>query len=174
MADQNGNGVRVRYIHRPNTLKMKVGGSPDGEAGIVDPVDLERARSAVREMADAYPAEIQAQLEKLQQFYETAAAESGVARYNALIDIRDIAHEVRGVAGTFGYAGCAKFATSLYDFTRSPDSFTDAHVMVVKIHVDAIRVLLHGGHKAETGPEMTELTNSLKLAISRLNTRRTR
>ncbi|MBL26912.1 MAG: hypothetical protein CMM50_05085 [Rhodospirillaceae bacterium] len=174
MADQNGNGAKVRYIHRPNTLKMKVGGAPDSEAGMVDPVDLERARNAVREMAETYPAEVEGQLQKLQELYEAAASGSGSDRYDALVEIRDIAHEIRGVAGTFGYAGCAKFATSLFDFTRSPDSFSDAHVMVVKIHVDAIRVLLRGGRSAETGPEITELTNSLKLAISRLSTRRGR
>ncbi len=103
MANKQG----YQVVHPPNLLKAKLGGEP-----IYDAAAVARAEAALEALKGDYEERLRDDLAALTAALEAARAEpcEAGARLEAM---RRCAHDVKGQAGTFGYALVTTLAASL-------------------------------------------------------------
>ncbi len=82
-----------------------------------------------------------------------------------LAELNNVAHELRGQGGTFGYPLVTEFAQSLFQATTdSRVKVTDNHVEFYKAHIDAINVVMSGHVKGDGGETGQTLLKGLEAA----------
>ena len=82
-----------------------------------------------------------------------------------LAELNNVAHELRGQGGTFGYPLVTEFAQSLFQATTdSRVKVTDNHVEFYKAHIDAINVVMSGHVKGDAGETGQTLLKGLEAA----------
>jgi hypothetical protein len=128
---QNSNGVDARFIRLPSIAERKLG--PDYVAPIrLDPRLLDQMQRTIKELSAKYAETLSAQIDQLPPLIGRACA--GIAEARG--QLYAIAHDVRGLAGTFGHPIVGSFAKSLcgYMETRS-----NLDTTIVGFHVEAMR-----------------------------------
>lgn len=168
MADAGKAAVKVRLYRFRNVLKDKTAGAggPPGEALVIDPKALEKANAALEKMSEDYPdwvAKIVIDLrEHLMRCIDTSND-----RLKHYAKIREIAHEMKGQGGTFGYPLITTFAASLVDCVGPKSGTTDSHVEIIKSHVDSMSAVIKDRVKGNGGEIGKALTIGLKNAIEK-------
>ena len=89
----------LEIINPPNTLKSKV---REGGPGAVDLATLERAERVIEQMADSYLEWVQEDLVRMDAAYKALAAATGDRKAEAE-QVFQIAHDIKGQGGSFGY-----------------------------------------------------------------------
>ena len=157
----------VWSFNLPNSLKEKPGGGKGGPpslpASIMEEAEqsLERASLDFSTWANEY-------LANLGKLCDEASAEPA-KRGNLFAEINELAHELRGQGGTFGYPLISVFGKMLYDSTREGCPETDNQVEVVKAHVDAMRAVIREKVSGDGGQVGKELLAGLKAAVQRFD-----
>ena len=162
----SGDELKVRIFRLRNRLKAKVGGSGLGGPGEFSEDILARVQAEFKAMAEDYPDWVQGHLKALHEACEKARADSD-RRKERFSEINEIAHEMKGQGGTFGYPLITTFSDSLYDFTRDDSGLSDNHVEIVKAHIDAMKVVISDRIEGDGGPAGAELTRTLQQAIKK-------
>ena len=160
----------VRYYRFRNALKEKaLGGQVPSGPGAISEEALVAAQAEFDKMAEDYPDWVQSVLTRLHEQH-SRCVDTPEIRHQAFKRINEIAHDMKGQGGTFGYDLVSSFAVSLYDFTHPRDSYSDAVVELVKSHLDAMKAVIAGRIKGNGGDIGVELTATLHKAIERYQT----
>ena len=158
MANKQGHQV----VHPPNLLKAKLGGD-----GIYDLAAVARAEAALEALKGDYEAQLRDDLAALSAALEAARAEPCEAGAQ-LEAMRRCAHDVKGQAGTFGYALVTTFAESLEALLRKADRSDDRHLDLIQTHLDAMSAVVRDGIEGEGGEKGRELGQRLRAAVADL------
>jgi hypothetical protein len=168
LADPGKPAVKVRLYRFRNVLKDKTagaGGAP-GEALTIDPKAMESANAALEKMSEDYPdwvAKLVVDLrEHLMRCIDTPAD-----RLKHYAKIREIAHDMKGQGGTFGYPLITTFSSSLVDCVGPKSGTTDSHVEIIKSHIDSMSAVIKDRVKGNGGEIGKALSIGLKNAIEK-------
>jgi len=160
--------IQVRFYRFQNRLKEKAGGAGAGaQGGGTIPEDvLAQATAALEQMAEDYPDWVARLIKELYEQHRRCV-DTPDQRRAFFKTIRDIAHDMRGQGGTFGYDLISTFADSLYDFAGRSSGMTDNHVEIIKAHIDAMNAVIKGRVRGDGGDIGRALTKSLEEAIAK-------
>jgi len=157
--------VAVRFYRFRNRLKEKTHGLGGG-AGSISPEALAAAERALAEMAEDYPDWVSGLIARLAEQH-SRCIDTPDKRRDYFEQINQIAHDMKGQGGTFGYPLITDFAESLHSFTTTRHEITDSMVELVKAHVDGMRAVIKNRVKGDGGEIGAELKASLEQAITR-------
>ncbi len=153
-------GPKVWHFHLPKSLKAKVGGSGSG-AGTIDMKLLEEAEAQIGNMEDDYADWVRKSINALVQAINRCIENPKMASTH-YESIHDIALELRGQGGVFGYPLVTTFGKSLYEYTSPGQRGIDPqHIELVKAHVDGINAVTRQKIKGDGGTVGAELVKSL-------------
>ncbi|MFQ5346265.1 MAG: Hpt domain-containing protein [Rhodothalassiaceae bacterium] len=167
MADPKGQKVPtiVRFYRFRNRLKEKTHGLGGG-TGQVSAEALAEAEKALAQMAEDYPDWVSGLLVKLSEKHGRCV-DTPEHRREYFEEINEIAHDMKGQGGTFGYPLITEFADSLHNFTTIRGDITDSMVELVKAHIDAMRAVIRGRVKGDGGEVGAQLKATLDQAIEK-------
>lgn len=137
----------LEIINPPNTLKSKV---REGGPGAVDLATLERAERVIEQMADSYLEWVQEDLVRMDAAYKALAAATGDRKAEA-DQVFQIAHDIKGQGGSFGYDLMTLIANELCRLIERQESFGSAEVQAVKVHADAMKLVIQNRMKGDGG-----------------------
>lgn len=124
-------GVDARIVRLPSIAERKLG--RDYSAPVrLDPRVLDQMQRTIRELASKYAETLVAQVALLPPLTDRACA--GIPEARA--QLYAIAHDVRGLAGTFGHPIVGGFAKSLCTYMEQRSNI-DATIM--RFHIEAMR-----------------------------------
>lgn len=149
----------VRFIRVPSIAERKLG--PDYTAPMrLDPRVLDKMQTTIRKLESKYGETLSAQVSMLQLLVEPAAKGDTEARGR----LYALAHDMRGLAGTFGFPVAGRFANSLCIYLEKclEEDWRDGSV--IRLHIDAIREAVDN---PGTDPALTmETLNALERLIA--------
>ncbi len=156
----------MEIINPPNTLKNKV---REGGPGAVDLATLERAENVIAEMADSYLEWVQEDLKRIDAAYKALAAASGARKEEAAL-VFQIAHDIKGQGGSFGYDLMTLIANELCRLIeRQEDGFGEAEVQAIKVHIDAMKLVIQNRMKGDGGANGQALVDGIRQVGDKLN-----
>ena len=157
----------VRYYRFRNALKEKaLGGQVPSGPGAISEEALAAAQAEFEKMAEDYPDWVQSVLTRLHEQH-SRCVDTPELRHQSFKRINEIAHDMKGQGGTFGYDLISSFAVSLYEFTHPRETYEDAVVELVKSHMDAMKAVIAGRVKGDGGAIGVELSATLHKAIEK-------
>lgn len=158
-------GGEHQIIHVPNTLRAKVGGGVG-----IDPALVRAAEQVVEDMAVDFRDWAAEDLRVLGQL--VAGTGQAVGNLKAhYTRIYDLAHDLKGQGGTFGYTLLTGIADNLCRFVEHLDRPGTEHQPVVEAHVDAMRAVLHHGVKDLNDPTGREIMSGLRILVEKTRVR---
>lgn len=165
-ASQEEPRAPVRYYRLRNRLREKAAGGIGVEAkGCTISLEALAAAEELFEAAqDDYPNWVQEHLDKLYRELSMCLKKPD-QRHRHFENLNEIAHDMKGQGGTFGYPLVSLFGCGLYDITNEPADITDAHVQIAKAHIDSMRAVIAGRVAGDGGAVGRELKASLEQAI---------
>jgi hypothetical protein len=123
--------IPARFVRIPSIAERKLG--RDYTAPIrLDPRVLDKMQNTIRTLAAAYTETLGTQIASLLPLIEPGSADAGDARSR----LYAVAHDIRGLAGTFGMPIVGSFAQSLCNYMEKR---TDLDSTIVRFHVEAMR-----------------------------------
>jgi len=155
----------VRFYRFRNRLKEKTHGLGGGTGSISEEA-LAEAEKALEQMAEDYPDWVSSLIAKLAEQHGRCV-DTPEHRREFFEEINNIAHDMKGQGGTFGYPLITEFADSLHNFTTIRNDITDGMVELVKAHVDAMRAVIRGRVKGDGGEVGAQLKATLEKAIEK-------
>ena len=160
---KQGKGGAYQVINPPNLLRAKVG---PGQG--IDPALVEQAEAAVAELADTYTEWVQEDLAKLEEAVASAETDA-LARREHLDRAYAVSHDMKGQAGTFGYALMTRVAASLCRFV---DALKEKEVVggdfdVIRAHIDAMKAIILNDVKGEGGQIGRQIAEGLERIVGR-------
>lgn len=150
----------------PNTLKEKAGGGKGGGPPTLPADVLEQAEQSLERAALDFTEWAQSYLSNLAKHCEEAD-EAPEKRALILAQVNELAHELRGQGGTFGYPLISVFGKMLYEATREGCPVTDNQIGIVRAHIDTMRAVIREKIAGDGGALGKELLASLKSAVER-------
>lgn len=161
MADKD----EVSVIRPPDTLKSKV---REGGPGAVDLAALERAEAVIANLTGSYLQWVQEDLVKLQTAYDTLAAAADADRKAGAERIFQIAHDIKGQGGSFGYNLMTVIGNSLCRFIEKQPTTGAKEIDVIKVHVDSLKLVIAQDLKGDGGPLGEKLLAGLNAVIDKV------
>ena len=156
---------KLEIINPPNTLKNKV---REGGPGAVDLATLERAEWVIEQMADDYLDWVQEDLVRIETAYKGMAAASG-ARKSEAERVFQVAHDIKGQGGSFGFDLMTVIANELCRLIERQDEFGDAEVKAIKVHIDAMKLVIQNRMKGDGGANGKALVDGIRMVGDKLN-----
>jgi outer membrane murein-binding lipoprotein Lpp len=152
----------VRRFTPPNTFRTKV--PPTGG------ISLEQMQVAATEALTTLESEstdwMQADVEKLAG--ELAAAMRDAAEAPKHVhEINKITHDLKSMAAQFSYPMIGQVGTSLCGFINEDPDRAAARLDVIRVHVDAVVVILANGLAGDGGPAGEHLLSALHKAVDK-------
>ena len=162
MADED----EPQVIRPPDTLRAKV---TEGGPGAVDLEALERAEEVIAGLTDSYLEWVQDDLTKLQKAYDVlAAATDDDGRKDGADGVFQVAHDIKGQGGSFGYDLMTVIGNSLCRFIEKSDEIGAKHVEVCKVHVDSLKLVIAQDMKGDGGKAGDQLLKGLDLIVQKI------
>jgi len=160
----------VWYFRLQNLLREKVSAGLGGvEIKGELPMDLiEQAEEELERASFDFTIWALDYLTKLSDLCTEALMEPG-RRSRHFGDIHDLALELRGQGGTFGYPLISTFGKMLYDITGEGCREDDKSVEIAKSHIDAMRAVIREKIAGDGGEVGRELLKGLKMSIEKVD-----
>ncbi len=154
-----------RLIVPPNPLKTKVG---VGGPGAVTPEALERAEAVITDLGDDYLKWVEDDLAKLQTVMISLKAAKG-DNSGEVKAIFEIAHDVKGQGGSFGYQLMTEIGGHLCRFLEFIESANPAEIGVIEVHIDALRLVIANKMKGDGGKAGDSLYKGLEMVVAKVS-----
>ncbi len=151
------------FVDPPTNLVSKVDYTKDG----VDLSALEEAENLVEGMRDDYIAWAQEDLKRLRQAYQKAEDEPDNLSEN-FEQIFEIAHDMKGQGGTFNFHLVTEICDNLCRLIEKCDPPRSHHLHLVKLHVDAITLVLGNKMDGDGGEQGKELVAGIQAVVSKV------
>ena len=159
--------IKVRLYRFRNVLREKTAGTgAPGAPLTIDKAALDAANAALSKMAEDYPDWVSKHIEELRT-HHARCVDTPADRVRRFAMMREIAHDMKGQGGTFGYPLITAFSSSLYDCVGPRSGMTDDHIEIVKSHIDSMAAVIKDRVKGNGGDIGKALTAGLKEAIER-------
>jgi hypothetical protein len=138
---------KSQMINPPHTLKDKVG---TGGPGAVDPSTLQRAEQVIAGLAENYLEWVEEDLVRLHKAVAalSAATEGGKAELEA---IYQVAHDMKGQGGSFGYQLITVVGNQLCRFIEPLKQAGPNEAAVIKLHADTMSLIIANRIKGDGG-----------------------
>ncbi|MBX3505166.1 MAG: hypothetical protein KF895_06765 [Parvibaculum sp.] len=133
-APMNETPPDVRFIRVPSIAERKLGTSQTAPMRL-DPRVLDKMQTTIRKLETKYAEALSAQVSMVQLLIEPAAKGDMEARER----LYSLMHDMRGLAGTFGFPVVGRFANSLCLYIEKARENDWRDASVIRFHVDAIR-----------------------------------
>ncbi len=161
----------VWYWRLTNALRDKVAGGAlsSGTKGEV-PMDLiEEAEQQLERASLDFTVWALEYLAKLSDLCTEALMEPG-RRSRHFTEIHNLALELRGQGGTFGYPLISTFGKMLYDVSGEGCREDDRAVEIVKCHIDSMRAVIREKVAGDGGNIGRQLLKGLQMSIEKIET----
>jgi hypothetical protein len=126
----------IEVITPPNILKAKVG----GPLPAIDQNAIARAEAALEKLSDQFSDWIG---EELARLVEAWASYEANADERAKFELHRRAHDLKGLAPTYGYPLVGRICSTLCKLTGDEYGDVRAPASLLKAHVDAVKVMVH-------------------------------
>lgn len=147
----------IEFIVPPNKLKAKIGGSLVG----LDMDAVRRAEAALSELSEHFDSWIADEAEKL--FSAWAAYEQATGDADRRNDLHRCAHDLKGLAPTYGFPLVGRVAHSLSKLTdEALMSGFGPPATLLRAHVDAIRAMISNNIRTDDHPVGSVLASELE------------
>jgi len=157
----------VAVITPPNALKAKVGGALPA----LDQKAIARAEAALEKMSSQFADWIQEELARLQEAWAAYEAASGTPASRSELHRR--AHDLKGLAPTYGYPLVGRMCASLCKLTGDEHGEIHAPDKLLKAHVDAVKAAVVGKITGADHPVGLALATELEAQARALITAQT-
>jgi len=155
---------RPEFISPPDTLRDKAPMTADG----VNPQTLAEAEKIIAGMQSNYLEWVEDDLARLQALVAEMDAAAPEGRKAVLDRIFEVAHDVKGQGGSFDYPLMTAIGNQLCRFIeRLEGTPTDVQLQVVRLHVDALRLVIAERMSGDGGPAGERLVGALKAAVDK-------
>lgn len=161
--------IKVRHFRLRNRLKDKALGGGSREPGSFAFEALERAMAELEKFSEDYPDWVKDQLRELYDHVRKADQADENRRAAEFKRINEVAHDMRGQGGTFGYPLVTTVADSLYKFTAARALTGDDQVQIVKAHIDTMNAVINERIEGDGGALGRELLLALEKAIDKFS-----
>jgi len=128
----------IEVITPPNVLKTKVG----GPLPALDQKAIARAEAALERMSSQFAEWIKEELERLLEAW--AAYEAAPGTPASRNELHRRAHDLKGLAPTYGYPLVGRICASLCKLTGDEHGEIHAPDKLLKAHVDAVKAAVVG------------------------------
>jgi HPt (histidine-containing phosphotransfer) domain-containing protein len=136
----------IEVITPPNMLKAKIGGALPA----LDQRAIAKAEAALEKMADQFADWIKEELERLLEAW--AAFEKAGGTPAAKNELHRRAHDLKGLAPTYGYPLVGRICATLCKLTGDEHGDISAPAHLLKAHVDAAKAAVMGKIKGMDHP----------------------
>lgn len=154
---------KAEIIIPPNKLKNKV---PYTDLG-VDLRALEKAEQIIAGLQGDYLEWVEGDLANLQATYERAVTDAS-NRQQHLTEVFQIAHDIKGQGGSFGYhliISITNYLCRVIERTAEP---REEHMAVIKLLIDAMRVVINKRLEGDGGTAGAEMIQGLRAVVQRV------
>ncbi|WP_193366856.1 response regulator [Pelagibius marinus] len=157
--------VRAIYFRPANRLRDKLG--PNALRGQIDfdPLVIQAAENRIQEMVGDYAVWVKNYLDTMARSYKALVKQEEEPKQH-IVNINQIAHELRGQGGIFDYPLITSFGKSLYDATLDTrGKVTDNRLKLIEAHIDALRVVFNKQVRGDGGKVGAELLQDIERAV---------
>ncbi|MBI1358660.1 MAG: hypothetical protein GC155_00065 [Alphaproteobacteria bacterium] len=151
----------VEMITPPNALRAKVG----DERPALDQGAIARAEAALADLSEQFNEWIVEELDKLVAAWDGFEADGGTAA--ARDELHRRAHDLKGLAPTYGYPLVGRFCASLCKLTGDDTVETQPPAPLLKAHVDAVKAAVKGKVTSADDPVATALSSELEAQMKK-------
>ncbi|HIJ38328.1 MAG TPA: Hpt domain-containing protein [Rhodospirillaceae bacterium] len=151
-------------IEVSNLLKAKVSYGPGG----VDAKKLEETEAMIRGLQSEYVVWVLDDLKKLQVSLEAALMAGTDDRAAPVRQIFETAHDMKGQGGSFDYGLMTQVSAQLCSFIDSRTIYSDQDMEVIRLHVDALRLVIAQKMVGDGGGGGKGLLRGLQAVISKI------
>ena len=137
-----------------------------GESDLADSDTRKRAQATAAKFADAYVEETMRDIEELKEAYWDALARPAESDWR-IGQIAAVAREIEGKGDSFGYPLMSAIGKSLANFSRTTERCDEAHLELIKTHIDAMTVVISSRLEGDGGVRGAELIRLLRDAIEK-------
>ena len=163
-------GDKPRLIKAPQGLRQRAVNHTTGlELTLTDEVRA-KIEQVIDASADTFAKEVLDKLKDMRRQVK-AAEDDELQRIFILSNIAEIAFDIKGMGGTFGYPLLSHLAKSLHDFIGKLGLPNEAQLEVISIHIDSMYVVLArgiGGTGGTGGKMEQELLDNLVVAVAKV------
>ncbi|MBP7066077.1 hypothetical protein [Ferrovibrio sp.] len=157
---------RPRIIKAPQGLRQRAINYKTGfDLNLTDELRA-RIEATILESKDEFSTEVLDKLREMRRLAKEAEVDE-FQRIFILGTITDLAFDVKGMGGTFGFPLLTQLAKSLHDFMAKLALPNDRQFEVISIHIDALYVVLARGISGTGGKLEQELLAGLRLAVEK-------
>jgi chemotaxis protein histidine kinase CheA len=154
--------AKSSYIRPRRHISQKVpkSGGPTPQQAIL------KALNAAEELMDSYQGWAVDDLAVLWQKFQIVDEKK--ATKNDIAEMYNVAHEIRGQGGTFGYKLISTIADSLCKFLDGRRTLNHGELDVIKIHILAMKAVFNQelkGKQPELAEQLSELMQALRNKI---------
>ena len=158
---------KPRLIKAPQELRQRAVNFTTGlDLTLSDDVRA-RIEGVISDSADAFSKEVLEKLKEMRKQVKTAEDDQ-LSRIFIMSTIAELAFDIKGMGGTFGYPLLSHLAKSLKDFIAKLGLPNETQLEVISIHVDAMYVVLAQGIHNQGGPSEKALLETLQTAVSKV------
>ena len=146
----------------PNTLRMKVGGGFGG----IDAGAIAKAEEALKAMSAQFGQWLQDEIVKLDAA-QAAIRTQGLTQETAE-GLYFRAHDLKGLGSTYQYPIVTRMAGSLCKLLDDPARRTEAPIVLLDAHIDAIKAVVRDEIQTDEHPVGRELAETLEARVAEL------
>lgn len=132
---------KTRIIRPPDDLRRRAVNATRGLNIDLSPEERARIETAVHRSKDRFVSQVADKLRALRVTH-LEAEQKPELRPGYLGQLRDESLSIKGLGGTFGYPLVTAIASSLNDFVLKRTTVTEPQLLVIRLHIDAIYVIL--------------------------------
>lgn len=154
----------VNVIKPPDTLSAKV---TKGGPGAVDLAAIERAESVIANMADSYLDWVEDDLVKITKAQEALKANRDApAEY--LDKVFQIAHDMKGQGGSFGYDLMTILGNDLCRFIEEKKEVSDVDLEVIDLYINTMQIVISQRMSGDGGAEGNKVLTGLAAVVEKI------
>lgn len=149
----------IEIITPPNVLKQKLG----GPLSLTSSAAIERAERALQSLSHEFETWLDEEISRVEQAWEDA--KSLTDRETQLGDLYGSAHDLKGLATTYGYPLITRFANSLCKLIGTEEGRATAPGPLIAAHVNACRTAMRQSIKEPDHPVGIVLAEELETQV---------
>lgn len=149
----------IRFYSPPRFLRAKTGGDISFDASQIASVQKE-----LDTWSDDFVKWTLDYIEKLKRLIASIRAKESAQRRGDFDRINQIAHELRGQGGIFGYPLVSSVAKSLFELTNDTLDRSDECLYLVQNHIDTLQIVLRDEVRGDGGNLGLEIIKAMRLA----------
>ena len=147
---------QAQVIQQPNNLQKKLGGSRFA----LDPDAIARAEAALKSLSGQFSQWLQDELNKLDAARSDVRSRGMTPETSEVLYMR--AHDLKGLGATYEFPLVTRLAASLCKLIDNPATRTQAPLLLVDAHIDAIKAAVRDDIRTDEHPVGKALAEELE------------